>query len=280
MLQSVFNKEKNNLLQQIEEYKIRITEFQQRMKQVFLDLEKIQNELNSKINLAQEYKIKYESLQKTQEMQTFQYQREIEQIQSQIPSVSYEYEIKELREKLQKKKEKIKQCKQKVIVNTETVIVEKPVEVERIVEVIKYVPVEKIVKQIIPPKQPIVIQECGVQKEVENHNEEILIVKDQKIQDLTVQIDRITKQYNELIESYSELESEYNFVISDRQNILNQINNYNVYIKQLELQYSHKNQELMDRIALIQAFLSKKKSDPSKIIIKVGEKGVPIVERI
>lgn len=81
--------------------------------------------------------------------------------------ISNQEEVNWLRKQLQDKEEKIKRLKEEKKaapvreVKIETVVVEKPVEVERIRE--KVITVEKIVKEYIQPERPVVVQEvtCG-----------------------------------------------------------------------------------------------------------------------
>lgn len=106
-----------------------------------------------------------------------EYEQRIEQL---------ERELRVKESKLSKKKDKVQTIIQPV---PQQVIIEKPV--ERIVEIEKIVPVERIIRERIPNRQPIVVtQPQAVEnndEEIEEYIEQISILK-KKISEITAEL--------------------------------------------------------------------------------------------
>ncbi|KAL4507172.1 hypothetical protein ABPG72_001965 [Tetrahymena utriculariae] len=281
ILNNAFERERIRQNSQIEEHKLKINEFQSRMKQVASELEKIRSELHAKKLIADEWRLKYESLQRQAELEIYQLRREVDVYKLAPPQKNLEYEIKELTEKLQRKKLKIQKVREEVRVKTETIVVEKPVEVEKIVEVVKYIPVEKIVKEIQPPKQPIIIQECGVADKsdtlIKDYQRE-LEDRDRTIERLKIENDDLIAQVREIQLQFDQLQADYLLLQQDRENLIAQISSFNQYLQQLELAYGQKNQELMSKVQQLYSQITNQTKNVGKIVVRIGKDGKPIVE--
>lgn len=166
----VIARDKKNYEGQLCHLRHQIGEFESKYRVMLPEVEKLRSGLHAKTQENEDLKRKLAELAKEHEDRLADYNRKVAQLRK--PDLSFE--VKTLQRELDertKELQKLRTEKPREVVRTEvkyeTVYVDRPVEVEKIVE--RVVEVEKVVKEFVQPKQPLVINEvnCGEESDSE-----------------------------------------------------------------------------------------------------------------
>ncbi|CAD8171530.1 unnamed protein product [Paramecium octaurelia] len=248
-----FQFEKKSLEDQIYKLKSQLAQFDEKYQQILFELEKIKQQLQEKTHECEEWKTKCRRLEHIESIkpQTLQHSPSRDRVlEAKIEQLEREIRVKDA--KLAKKKEKVQTVIQHV---PQQVIVEKPI--ERIIEIEKIVPVERIIRERVPARQPIVVQQ-NVQKKVESESEdeelieEIRVLK-RKIVELQQVIANLKVQLDDSLNEKDDLQHNYEILLAK--------------VKQLEDLLRSRNRELQDKVISLQNV----KKEEDKIIVHVNQ---------